>query len=440
MPVYETEQLNWGIDTSAYSVDLKGAGLWTLGHGENWFEDSKGSDVGRFTFLTAGSWGLFHKPLGGNLGVRPLPKVMHLKYYDFQDNRAYQLDATLPQKQIYELLKADRVSTMARGAGDIWHYDSIGLGFAPQGHVMVWVGGNGENIEIAHYQAKPIPFSIDEYNKTAGELPINRLRELNETTTPETLTKIRSGKWTPSPDIYLQYRTKYPWKWDSSSNIEIVEHESARANVDRYHVFTHNLKKDEALLKSPPKWLDLYFNDKATGQRYVMQVEFWVKDRVKEEPDLSEIMGAFQQLFPNRTAANNDEIVPESEFATIRVDVSDDMKHASISVNKGNVHIPLNNVKYQFRPLPPHVYWYDSPPPSPEQLRNLQFGPSAKVIAESLKVKVDGICPKTGFWNCPQLEKEYTLFMRKGDTMPGLSYKMYGYDVDNMYWEFVKDA
>ncbi len=59
---------------------------------------------------------------------------------------------------------------------------------------------------------------------------------------------------------------------------------------------------------------------------------------------------------------------------------------------------------------------------------------------EKATVKIGEKCTKTGFWNCPQLEKECTLFMRKGDIMPGLSYKMYGYDVDNMYWEFVKDA
>lgn len=55
-------------------------------------------------------------------------------------------------------------------------------------------------------------------------------------------------------------------------------------------------------------------------------------------------------------------------------------------------------------------------------------------------VKIGGFCPQTGFWRCPQLPYDSTIYMRQGDIMPGRSYKHEGMSIDEMYWEWVKDA
>jgi hypothetical protein len=69
---------------------------------------------------------------------------------------------------------------------------------------------------------------------------------------------------------------------------------------------------------------------------------------------------------------------------------------------------------------------------------------SLKTRGEVVKVghvRVGDICPRTGFWRCSSLDFGPTgLYMLKGNTMPGESYRRDGMDVDNMVWEWIRDA
>lgn len=56
------------------------------------------------------------------------------------------------------------------------------------------------------------------------------------------------------------------------------------------------------------------------------------------------------------------------------------------------------------------------------------------------RVKIGGVCPKTGFWRCLQLAHDSTIYMRQGDIMPGQSYSLEGMNVDEMYWEWVREG
>lgn len=439
MPAYETEELKWGVDIVSYSLDAKGAAIDALNPRKNWFEDSRGKGVAGFDFGgRAGQWGRFYTPLGGNAAVNPVPKIMHLQYYDSQEGKAYRLDTALPQQQIYDLLKKPRIDFVGTGVGDIRYYDTIGIGFAPKGHIFLYVGGALGNLEIAHYQAKEIPnFNIEQYNSTVVEgLRLNRMESLKFYLTPETVEKIRKG-WTPSPDVYLHNRIKYPWRWSVSENVQLVDTMVQHANLDRGVVFARELAQEQSKLKSVPRRIDLYFNDRATGQRYDLEITY-IKERVLGEPDFSEVTDALDKLFSNRKVEDNQQTVPDSEFANIHVDISADIKHASFSIRKGDVNIPLHTLKYTITPMAP--YSFDTGGdvmPSPEQLKHILQGPTAQILPT---VKVGGVCPKTGFWQCPQLAHNSTIFMRQGDIMPGQSYKLEGMNVGEMYWEWVKEG
>jgi hypothetical protein len=51
------------------------------------------------------------------------------------------------------------------------------------------------------------------------------------------------------------------------------------------------------------------------------------------------------------------------------------------------------------------------------------------------------ICPKTGYWVCPQLNNSETkLFMRQGDLMPGDSYVSETVKREDVVWQFVSDV
>ena len=55
---------------------------------------------------------------------------------------------------------------------------------------------------------------------------------------------------------------------------------------------------------------------------------------------------------------------------------------------------------------------------------------------QSGQVKVGDPCPQTGFWACEQLSGDQGIFLRKGDLMPGQSFKQE--EQANMQWRLVK--
>ena len=56
--------------------------------------------------------------------------------------------------------------------------------------------------------------------------------------------------------------------------------------------------------------------------------------------------------------------------------------------------------------------------------------------ANSATIKVGDPCPQTGYWACEQLSGEQGIFLRKGDLMPGQSFKQE--EQANMQWRLVK--
>ena len=376
MQNHETEEVEWGVDAMSYSVDSEGAALSILPNGRNWLEDSRGNYVGGFSeYARAGFWQGGDTPFGGNEELARLPKKMHLQYYDYQEGGLYQLDVELPQKTIYDLLKQERVDYYAGFTGGILHYNRILLGFAPKGHVFVWVGGGSDLVEIAHYQSKIVPFDFDNYNNSVSESERLNPDLLLSSVTPETLAKLQSG-WRPSPDLYLQYRVKYPWKIALSDNVKLVDYNTRNLNMEGQMVFAREMDAEQQKLKSPPKFLDVYFTDKA-GQRYWLNAKLFddTVERVRGEEDLSEIIGAFQKLFPNRSSDDNDATVSDAEFGALQLDVADDMQHVSISVQKNGVSIPLKTLSYAIKPIQPHVFDDSTPPLSPENLKRVLYGP-----------------------------------------------------------------
>lgn len=55
-------------------------------------------------------------------------------------------------------------------------------------------------------------------------------------------------------------------------------------------------------------------------------------------------------------------------------------------------------------------------------------------------VHPDDICPRTGMWQCPQMPGDSTIYMRKGDLMPGRSYVTKGEALTTITWMFMRDV
>ena len=176
MQVYETEEFTWDIGTSHYYLD-KGATQMVTLERDNWMKDAQGNVVANW-FGAGNVWGKGGGPMGGDPRKSRLPKTLRISYYDFQENRFYQLDAELPQKKIYELFKQKTVSIDSKYGSVMPLFNGLLIGVAPQGHVVIWVrsGSGRDQVELATFKAQIIQgMTIERYN-TMGNHGANGTR------------------------------------------------------------------------------------------------------------------------------------------------------------------------------------------------------------------------------------------------------------------------
>jgi hypothetical protein len=76
----ETEEFTWGFRISNYNLDAGSVDIETLIN-DCWFADARG--IKRQFYGSTGQYGVGAPNIGGNRKPGPLPKTLHLQYYDY---------------------------------------------------------------------------------------------------------------------------------------------------------------------------------------------------------------------------------------------------------------------------------------------------------------------------------------------------------------------
>lgn len=382
MPAYETEEFTWRLVTSHYYLDSGATQVVTIER-QNWMKDAQGNVV--VQWLGAGNvWGKGSTPMGGDERRARLPKTLHTTYYDYQEDRFYQLDAELPLQKIHALFKESVVSVSLDYGKVIPKFDTFKIGIAPQGHVVLWIGGRGgdDQIELGVYEAQIMrDMTVAGYNATQPELPLkaDRWTKLSYSTSlkPETVAKLKTG-WMPELDYYLKQRTKYPWRYRMSGNAHLLEFTETQGNQEHFYVgpWMMGLYQSVATVRGVPTSAVLYFNG-LQGKRHRLYLGFFNKQRVAGEPDISAVWSAFETVFPGRKPEDNDYLPGDQDMATLDIQVSDDLKTYTATLIKGEQRINIPIGRTQFFDLEPYAHGPGQATPKPEVIKLLQNGPSA---------------------------------------------------------------
>lgn len=379
---HETKQFVWGLSTCQYSLDEGNIQLVTLEDG-NWMKDAQGEKVISWSG-SSGEWGKGSSPFGTRPRLAHLPKTMRLSYYDYQENRFYQLDAELPQRKLYELFNQRTIDRDTKYGESAPRYEGLAVGIAPQGHIVVWVNGGGgdEQIELATFQAQPVPdMTIERYNATNpnGAISTDRWRKLSVSRAlkPETIAKLKSG-WLPTSSDYLQQRTKYPWRYRMSGNGHLLEFTDVRGNQERFYVGPWMLSpyQSEVTPRGVPQKTYMWFKD-LQGNFHVFEMHFYTQYRVAGEPDLTAIWQAYEKLFPGRRVQDNDHPVRERDMATLDIHVSDNLKVYTATLIKGDQRITLPIGNTAMVDVEPFAHFPGEPTPSAALIKSFQDGPSS---------------------------------------------------------------
>ena len=375
MQALQTETFKWSTSVSNYSLDLEGGvSIHTL-LSENWFKDAQGKIIWQF-YGSEGMWGVGGVGIAGGPGggKQVVPKTFRLSYYDYQEDKFYQLEAELDQRRIYELFKQTSLALSYRDREGVTpRYDELIFGIAPQGHIMLWAGEKegGDQVELASYRASVrTDMTVARYNATNPTFKIreNRWDQINfNIKTPETLANLKKGL-TGNPDYYMaRQRVMYPWRYAMSGNAVLVEYSDRLGNTDNSTVWPYEFAavQAQARLRGAPREVRLIFNDK-TGQRRSVYLEFFTQYRVNLEPDLSAVWLTMDKMFPQRTLQTNSVPPAEEEMATLDIHVSDDLQTYTATLIKGDVRMPLaiapNPQIYKLEPYS-HFRGIESPPP-----------------------------------------------------------------------------
>jgi Protein of unknown function (DUF2931) len=387
---YETEKFKWSIDVCAYGIDIDPRAyipIKTLST-DNWLKDADGNLVALFYTGFGAAWGSGATPMGGpsDKGAR-LPKTLRLTYYDYLEDRFYQLDAELPQQRIYELFKQKTVSNDLDYGKVTPRFNSLRIGVAPQGNIMLWVTGETDQVELGAYQAVQVmkDQTPKSYNATlpggrSFTLDENRDRALaSGRAKPETVARIKAG-WRPSPNWYMRdIRVKYPWRFRlTGAAARMVELESFQGNAESQSVgaWEMHLYQSSGASHAVPETAKFWFVD-ATGQRHHLWLSFYKRERALSEADLSEVLAAFEKMFGKRTMEDNEPWPLEKDMATVEVNVGEDFKTFTATLVKGDVRLPLVVGRTQYFALNPHAHWPKQKTPEPDVRQLFLSGPPA---------------------------------------------------------------
>jgi hypothetical protein len=381
MSSIESEEFQWSITVSNYNIDLGDIDIETLIN-DCWFADAKGNK--RQFYGSRGGYGTGGTPIGGNRETLPLPKTLHLQYYDYQEGRFYKLDVELPQRKLYALFQQKTIQIDADDKPVMPRYDEITIGIAPGGFIMLWVrtyNGYDEVELLGPLQALNIDgMTVESYNSSVREsfwLASDRWDYLknNDGIKPETLAKLKTG-WLPDNLYYRQRRIKYPWRYRMTGNARLLEFKDSQDNNERFYIGPWQMAMYNSMgaLRGVPIAATFWFVDNA-GKRHSIYLGFFKGDRVTGEKNVSEGRNAFETIFPKRELWQNDLVPGEDDMATVVIRVSDDLQTYSTSLVKGNTVLSFPAHRAQFFNLEPYTHWPKGVTPDAAAIKRLQNGP-----------------------------------------------------------------
>ena len=387
MSAIESEEFKWSITVSNYNLDLGNTHIETLIN-DCWFADAQGNK--RQFYGSRGSYGIGGTPIGGNRENMPLPKTLHLQYYDYQVGRFYKLDVELPQRKLHALFKQKTIQIDADNKPVMPRYDELTIGIAPGGFIMLWVrtyDGYDEVELLGPLQALNIDgMTVESYNNSVRESfwlyerwgHISGRGTYGRTSlTRETVDKLKAG-WVPDNLYYRQRRIKYPWRYRMTGNARLLEFKDSQDNNERFYTGPWQMAMYNSLgaMRGVPVAATFWFVDKA-GQRHSIYLGFFKGERVTGEKDVSDGWAAFEAVFPKRDVSQNDFVPGEEDMATLEIHVSDDLQTYSTSLAKGNTVVDFPAHRAQFFNLEPYTHWPKGVTPDAAAIKRLQNGPDA---------------------------------------------------------------
>lgn len=213
-------------------------------------------------------------------GINLLPKALDITWYSFAEDAFYRVNSGINYHKLQTLFSqsyADKRGTKSFEE----NYDSIIIGFAPGGVVVVWAASTGRRqVEIGHYQAEKVtiatPISDSEELKY-GDLFNQKWR--NKVLTDTMIVPLKTQQLTKNRVIPFGYwnklQTSYNWRptFVTSPEIKIHDADFSFYNAERFVFFNTSLQNNTHEKRGIPENVYIKWYDK-NGNRCAVDFEF----------------------------------------------------------------------------------------------------------------------------------------------------------------------
>ena len=226
----------------------------------------------------------------GNIGsthvvgddFKPVPVRLEVTWASFVENKFYTGSWALPKEKMTKLFKEGVVNYKTKKKS---RYSRIKVGLAPGGVAVVWMYGEGNQVEIGRYQAKETQVSMKDFVPNNPTISQEEYMDMS-VRCPEAIENIKQ-KGGIEFGLWDTYRKKYNWR----TNIDIPNYTFENSSMEMFNGEREDLF-DEALLKNEfkeraiPDYLSFIITN-PKGKHYVFEFK---------NIDETEIFNLFKQV------------------------------------------------------------------------------------------------------------------------------------------------
>jgi len=313
--------LGYPVEVYRGGLELKGGGYAGLSH--------HGTSSGK------SGWGA----LGAGISnaEKTLPERLNVIWLSYAEDTFYTIDCAVDYDKMLRLFKEG--VDWKDASGDIRHetYDTIIVGYAPGGVVVIWIYGQGTQVEIGRYQGKKTVISDEEIrsldypDKVFFEQSYRDKTMANKGIIPLEVQEANKNKPIPY-GVWDTYREKYNWKptFIIQREGEVGDFQFTGFNGEREDLFHERLMNDNYKKRAIPRSLAFDWKDK-NGLEYSGYIVF----------DEKLIFEAFKEVFQD-----NQEIQAELEF---RTSMPNDFVTVRLKGNGKDIMVNLGNMVRVFK-------------------------------------------------------------------------------------------
>ncbi len=226
----------------------------------------------------------------GNIGsthvvgddFKPVPVRLEVTWASFVENKFYTGNWALPKEKMTKLFKEGVVNYNTKKRS---RYSRIIVGLAPGGVAVVWMYGEGNQVEIGRYQAKETQVAMKDFVPNNPKISQEEYMDLSKEL-PEAIENIKQ-KGGIEFGLWDTYRKKYNWR----TNIDIPNYTFEKIAIEMFNgeretLFDEPLLKNEFKERAIPDYLSFIITN-PKGKHYVFEFK---------NIDETEIFNLFKQV------------------------------------------------------------------------------------------------------------------------------------------------